>query len=122
MSVRLFRPKLGNSPLLAFAALALGVAAAPLSAAPILDAPNDFLPTFNGPHNGDLDVLSAEVFYDGTNFTFRSTENGAIGTTPDGLFVWASTAACTISSSERFARAFCSTWWWFSAPISRGPS
>jgi hypothetical protein len=66
----------------------LGVASAPLSAAPITDAANDFLPSFDGPHNGDLDVLSAEVLFDGTNFTFRGTLNGAVGTTEGGLYVW----------------------------------
>jgi len=68
--------------------LALGVASTPLFAAAITDPVNDFLPTLAGPHNGDLDVLSAEVFFDGTNFTFRSTENGAIGTTAGSVFLW----------------------------------
>lgn len=68
--------------------LAFGVTSGLLFATPITDAANDFLPSFNGPHNGDLDVLSAEVFFDGTNFTFRSAENGAIGTTEGSLFVW----------------------------------
>lgn len=77
-----------RSPLMILTMLALGVTSASLFAASITDAANDFLPSFNGPHNGDLDVLSAEVFFDGTNFTFRSTENGAIGTTEGSLFVW----------------------------------
>lgn len=68
--------------------LTFGVVSAPLFAAPITDVANDFLPTFAGPHNGDLDVLSAEVFFDGTNFTFRSTQNGAIGTTEGSVFLW----------------------------------
>jgi hypothetical protein len=68
--------------------LALGVASAPLSAAPIIDAANDFLPSFDGPHNGYLDVLRAEALFDGTNFIFRSTQNGAVGTTEGGLYVW----------------------------------
>ena len=74
---------------LALAVLALGAAGAPLSAATIVDPANDFLPSFTaGPHNGDLDVLTAEVFFDGTNFTFTSTENGPIGMTPNSVFVW----------------------------------
>src|SRR4051812_40016239 len=68
--------------------LALGVTSAPLFAAPISDEAGDFLSTLDGPRNGDLDVFSAEVVFDGVNFTFRSTENGSIGTTPGSLFVW----------------------------------
>jgi hypothetical protein len=76
--------------LMVLAMLALGVTSAPLSAATIVDPiPGDFLPTFTtGPRNGDLDVLTAEVFFDGTNFTFTSTENGHIGTTEGSVFVW----------------------------------
>jgi hypothetical protein len=54
----------------------------------VTDPAGDFLTTFAGPHNGDLDVLNAEVFFDGVNFTFRSTENGPIGSTAGSLFVW----------------------------------
>jgi hypothetical protein len=76
--------------LLVLAILALGVTSASLSAAAIVDPiPGDFLPTFTtGPRNGDLDILTAEVFFDGTNFTFTSTENGLIGTTEGSVFVW----------------------------------
>lgn len=54
----------------------------------ISDSRNDFLPTFTGPRNPDLDVARAEVTFDGTNFVFESTSAGAIGTTPGALFVW----------------------------------
>ena len=74
--------------LMIFTILAMGATSAPLLAAAITDPVNDFLPTFAGPHNGDLDVLSAEVLFDGTNFTFRSTQNGVVGTTSGSLFVW----------------------------------
>src|SRR5260370_19174162 len=68
---------------------ALGAISAPLSAATIVDPAGDFLPTFTtGPRNGDLDVLSAQVLFDGTNFTFTSTENGPIGMTDGSVFVW----------------------------------
>lgn len=66
----------------------LAVAALPTTAAVISDPANDFLPTYTGPKNGDLDVLSAQVFYDGANFTFTSTQNAPIGTTTGGIFVW----------------------------------
>ncbi len=52
------------------------------------DPAGDFLSTFTGPHNGDLDVLSGEVSYDGTNFVFTSTMSGAIGATPGAAYVW----------------------------------
>ena len=52
------------------------------------DARGDFLATFAGPKNPDLDVRRAEVTFDGTNYIFESTSAGAIGTTPGALFVW----------------------------------
>lgn len=66
----------------------LTISAFPAGAATINDPANDFLPSYTGPRNGDLDVLNAQVFFDGANFTFTSTENGLIGTTPGGIFVW----------------------------------
>src|ERR1051326_254217 len=51
-------------------ALLLGSAATQAFAGAVTDVPNDFLPSFIGPHNGDLDVLSAQVTFDGVNFTF----------------------------------------------------
>lgn len=57
-------------------------------AATVTDAANDFLPTYVGPQGGDLDVLTASVRFDGTNFLLSSTHNGAIGTTAGGFYVW----------------------------------
>lgn len=57
-------------------------------AAVIIDPAGDFLPSYTGPLNGDLDVLRAEVFYTGVDFIFTSTSNAPIGTTPAGAFVW----------------------------------
>lgn len=54
----------------------------------ISDARGDFLVSFAGPRNPDLDVTGAEVTFDGTNFVFESTSAGQIGTTPNALFVW----------------------------------
>ena len=69
--------------------LAVASAGASLQAAVIHDDPNDFLGTFTtGPKNGDLDVITAEVKFDGTNFTFTNTENGPIGQTEGSVFVW----------------------------------
>jgi hypothetical protein len=33
-------------------------------AAPVADPAGDFLASYAGPQNGDLDVISSEVFYD----------------------------------------------------------
>jgi hypothetical protein len=54
----------------------------------INDARGDFLASFTGPRNPDLDVTRTEVTFDGTNFIFESTSAGQIGTTPGALFVW----------------------------------
>jgi len=58
------------------------------NAALITDPAGDFLSIYTGPHNPDLDVLTAEVFFDGSSYLFTSTEAGPIGTTPGGVFVW----------------------------------
>lgn len=62
--------------------------AAPVVAAPISDPAGDFLATYTGPQNGDLDVLSAEVVLASGTLTFSSLQAAAIGTTPGGFYVW----------------------------------
>jgi hypothetical protein len=54
----------------------------------IKDARNDFIPSYRGPHNADLDVREAEVRYDGRSFIFTSEASGPIGITPTWLYVW----------------------------------
>ena len=54
----------------------------------ISDPANDFLASFAGTRNADLDVRSAEVTYDGTDFVFRGAMAGAVGTTQGALYVW----------------------------------
>lgn len=54
----------------------------------INDPTGDFLTSFAGPTNPDLDVIRGEVSLDGSNFVFESTSAGPIGTTPGALFVW----------------------------------
>ncbi len=54
----------------------------------VVDPIGDFLPTYAGPHNGDLDVRNAQVTFTGTDFLFAGTMNGNIGTTPGGFYVW----------------------------------
>ena len=48
-------------------------------AAPITDAINDFVPSFLGPHNADLDVVSAEVFLDPNNFILHAVLHAVVG-------------------------------------------
>jgi hypothetical protein len=75
------------------------IAAAVFTAAPfvghaadsISDPLGDFLPTFGGSSSSaDLDVIGATVTYNGITdvFTFSGTMAGAIGSTPNGLYVW----------------------------------
>lgn len=58
------------------------------SATTIVDPVGDFLPTFTGSQNGDVDIRSTTVTFDGTNFDLSATVNGTLGTTEGSLFVW----------------------------------
>ena len=58
------------------------------SAVPTIDPTGDFLPTYTGPKNGDLDVTSVEVVNTGTNLIFNSTFAAPVGTTAGGFYVW----------------------------------
>jgi hypothetical protein len=71
---------------LATAILAMLAATGPARAA-ITDPAGDFIPSYVGPHNADLDVLSASAIYDGSFFRLGATLAGTIGT-PGGLYVW----------------------------------
>ena len=72
------------------AAAALALSAPALSAQKIQDAAGDWAPTYTGPKNGDLDVLSSQVFFDaGTSrFAFTATMAGPITFTPGAFYVW----------------------------------
>jgi hypothetical protein len=48
----------------------------------------DFLPSYMGPHNGDLNVIGAEVRYDGTNFLLHLVLTGPVGTTTGANYVF----------------------------------
>ena len=54
----------------------------------IVDARSDFVAGYVGARNPDMDVVRAEVSFDGTSYEFRSTMAGALGTTPGALYVW----------------------------------
>lgn len=72
----------------------------------VTDPANDFLPTYIGPKNGDMDALSSEVSLNTANntFTFTATVNGAVGTTTgDAAWVWGLDRG---KGTERFLPAF----------------
>jgi hypothetical protein len=69
----------------------------------ITDPVGDFLSTYTGPQNGDMDVVTAQVFFDGTNFTFTSTQNGAVGTTAGAVYVWGVDRGSNIAPFGAFA-------------------
>jgi hypothetical protein len=54
-------------------ALAAGLAAAPAAAHPVADRAGDFLSTYNGPHDADLDVVGADVVINTTMQTVTLT-------------------------------------------------
>lgn len=81
--MRSSRRALGLAGVLAAFALAPQVS----RAATITDPVGDFLPTYTGPLNGDMDVISVGAVQDGTSVTLTATMNGAIGTTAGGLYV-----------------------------------
>lgn len=68
-------------------ALLLSAAAAPAAAVTIGDPVGDFLPTFVGPHNADLDVTNFSVVFDGTNFLLGGTLAGDILAADTPLYV-----------------------------------
>lgn len=70
------------------AAAAAALLCAPRPAAAFNDPAGDFLATYAGPKNGDLDVLRANVFFDGTDFLFTSTQGGVVGSTAGAFYVW----------------------------------
>jgi hypothetical protein len=56
----------------------------------VTDVANDFLQSYQGPKNGDMDALSSEVTLNTGNntMTFTASVNGAVGTTTAGAWVW----------------------------------
>lgn len=74
--------------LLSAAALAGALTVGVSPAIALTDAAGDFLQTYTGPQAGDLDILSASAFYDGTSFHLSATLAGAPGTTAGGIYVW----------------------------------
>jgi hypothetical protein len=75
---------------LVLAALALAVTgfSAGAARAVVVDATGDFLSTYTGPHNGDVDVAAVNAIFNGDTVSLMALLNGAIGTTPGGIYVW----------------------------------
>jgi hypothetical protein len=69
---------------------ALLLSASEARAAAILDPAGDFISTYNlaAPKAGDLDVIRAEVTFDGTVFRLFAEFNAAVGLTPEAIYVW----------------------------------
>ena len=80
--------------------------------APISDPTSDFLLTYTGPTNGDVDIVSADVAFNGSAFSFSETMNGAIGTTPNALYVWAVNRGAGIARPALAPPAIGSTLLW----------
>jgi hypothetical protein len=60
----------------------------PAAAQVILDDTADFLPTYAGAQNGDLDIALAAAMFDGFDFGLISIQQDGVGLTPDASFVW----------------------------------
>jgi hypothetical protein len=72
-------------------AVAFAVAAAPHAAAAqaSTDPVGDFLPTYVGPRNADVDITAVDFTWNGgSTFTLFSRSAGDLGQTPGALFVW----------------------------------
>ena len=69
------------------AAIAVGLAASPASAA-FVDPGSDFLASYTGPQNAEFDILSGSVTYDATDLFLTATFAGAFGTTAGSALLW----------------------------------
>ena len=62
--------------------------AAPATAGFITDPAGDYIPTYTGPENGDMDVVAGAGVFTGTHFVFTGTFAGPVGTTADAFYVF----------------------------------
>jgi hypothetical protein len=74
--------------LLAALALAMATVAASPTQAAVMDPVGDFLATYTGPHNGDLDIVAAAAVFDGAALTLTTRADGTVGTTTGGFYAW----------------------------------
>lgn len=56
-------------------------------AVPFVDPVGDFIPSFVGPRNADLDVVTSEVTLEGSQFVFNARLAGPVGLTTGSLYV-----------------------------------
>lgn len=72
-----------------FGAAAL-LASASAAGASVSDPVGDFLPTYNPalPMDAGVDIVGADVLFDGSNFFLSATMNGDVRDDPGTLFVW----------------------------------
>lgn len=73
--------------LLAMALLGSTIAAA-AHAQTVVDKAGDFIPSYTGPKNADLDVIAAKASYNGAIFRLDAATAGPIGQTAGGVYVW----------------------------------
>lgn len=77
-----------RSSLILTVAATLALAISPAHAA-VIDPLGDFLSTYSGPRNGDLDVVRADAVLTAPGQVLLVGEHaGAIGTTPGSAYVW----------------------------------
>jgi hypothetical protein len=74
--------------LYALAAAFVLLTSASAGSAQVSDPAGDLIGTYTGPSSPDLDILSADVAFDGSNFFLSTTLDGTVGTTAGSLFVW----------------------------------
>src|SRR5690349_17520811 len=84
----------------------IGVVSLSLAHAEVVTDPkNDFLPSYIGPKNGDMDAVSSDVILNtvAKTLTFSGTVNGNVGSTSGGAWVWGLDRG---KGTERFQPAF----------------
>jgi hypothetical protein len=81
---------LGRKRLLPLLAIASALAASPLAASPVVDTVDDFLPSYTGPKDTDLDVRFADVVIDpeAATITFSGTLAGTIDKASPKVYVF----------------------------------
>ncbi|MDX2038134.1 MAG: PEP-CTERM sorting domain-containing protein [Isosphaeraceae bacterium] len=73
--------------IIALSALALILVAGNIHAGTV-DPTGDFLGTYAGPQNGDMDITEVDATFDGSTFVLTSKFAGSIGTTVGGRYIW----------------------------------
>lgn len=68
--------------------LAAGLSAGAARAVPISDPQNDFLKSYTGPQNPDLDIRSTGATFTGSQYVFDGGLYGAIGGTAGAVYVF----------------------------------